>query len=281
MKFSERYGHTEPKNVIQINRIDEDLKKQLWNDVYMHYFSEFEDDWIDHTENDQDKIIVLNRLYLYYFKNTLDQRTNSISRLVSEFKDYFFYTKWFNVYNFIEFIVDNCPSKRLNKQFMKNCNISLKEELSAYRFVDGKITPITSEEEIQSIEEAISNSNQFKPVRIHLQTAIDLFANKINPDYRNSIKESISAVESICAIITEDSKAPLGQALKKLEDKGIVINKALKSGFSNLYGYTSEGDGIRHGLMEESNLNQEDARYMLITCSAFINYLIEKYNKIN
>ena len=164
---------------------------------------------------------------------------------------------------------------------MKNCNISLKEELSAYRFVDGKITPITSEEEIQSIEEAISNSNQFKPVRIHLQTAIDLFANKINPDYRNSIKESISAVESICAIITEDSKAPLGQALKKLEDKGIVINKALKSGFSNLYGYTSEGDGIRHGLMEESNLNQEDARYMLITCSAFINYLIEKYNKIN
>ncbi|MDM1551616.1 hypothetical protein [Empedobacter falsenii] len=112
-----------------------------------------------------------------------------------------------------------------------------------------------------------------------METAIELFSNKTNPDYRNSIKESISAVESICIIITEDPKVTLGQALKKLEEKGIIINKALKSGFSNLYGYTSEGDGIRHGLMEESNLNQEDARYMLVTCSAFINYLIEKYNK--
>jgi|GEM_PF-5091063 len=31
--------------------------------------------------------------------------------------------------------------------------------------------------------------------------------------------------------------------------------------------------------MEESNLDQEDALYMLVSCSAFINYLITKTNK--
>lgn len=38
------------------------------------------------------------------------------------------------------------------------------------------------------------------------------------PNYRNSIKESISAVESICKIITQDEKATLGKALKKIEN---------------------------------------------------------------
>jgi hypothetical protein len=32
-------------------------------------------------------------------------------------------------------------------------------------------------------------------------------------------------------------------------------------------------------MMDEANLDQEDALYMLISCSAFINYLISKANK--
>jgi len=97
------------------------------------------------------------------------------------------------------------------------------------------------------------------------------------PNYRNPIKESISAVESLCNLIT-GRKDTLGDALKKLEAK-VVIHPALKKGFSSIYGYTSDADGIRHGLLEETNLDFEDAKFMLVSCSAFVNYLIAKSQK--
>jgi len=53
----------------------------------------------------------------------------------------------------------------------------------------------------------------------------------------------------------------------------------LKKGFSNLYGYTSSAEGIRHALLEEAKLNFEDAKFMLVSCSAFVNYLIAKTSK--
>jgi hypothetical protein len=98
-------------------------------------------------------------------------------------------------------------------------------------------------------------------------------SNKGKPDYRNPIKESISAVEALCKTINNDEKATLGVALKSLEKKGLM-HPALTSAFSSLYGYTSDAQGIRHALTEKSNLSSADARFMLISCSAFINYVI-------
>jgi hypothetical protein len=142
--------------------------------------------------------------------------------------------------------------------------------------VDGKITQITSEEEISEIEEALKNAP--KPVDIHLKTALDKLSDRKSPDYRNSIKESISAVEAICKQIASDTKADLEKALKEIEKK-TELHPALKNAFRNLYGYTSDAQGIRHALMEESDLDFEDAKFMLVSCSAFVNYLITKSSK--
>ena len=154
-------------------------------------------------------------------------------------------------------------------------NIALEEEVSAYRFVEYFITEITSEEEIISIEDAIQNTDKFKGAKKHLQTSLKLLSDRKNPDYRNSIKESISAVESICKIITGDKKATLGKALGILGKKE-KIHQSLKAGFDKFYGYTSDADGIRHALLDEDNLSFFDAKFMLVSCSAFINYLIGK-----
>src|SRR5258708_2979163 len=68
-------------------------------------------------------------------------------------------------------------------------------------------------------------------------------------------------------------KATLGDALKKLEEIGISLHPALKSAFSQLYGYTSDASGIRHSLLAQSVLDLEDAKLMLVLCSAFVNFL--------
>ena len=88
----------------------------------------------------------------------------------------------------------------------------------------------------------------------------------------------LSAVESLCNLITGSKKSTLGQALKLLKQK-IEIHQALEKSFSILYGYTSDADGIRHALLEDTNLDFEDAKFMLVSYSAFVNYLIEKAAK--
>ncbi len=141
---------------------------------------------------------------------------------------------------------------------------------------------IINNEELEEISCAMVS--QYEPVNTHINKALSLYADRKKPDYENSIKESISAVESICCIITgtTGSQATLGNTLKKLEkDGGVVIHGAMKAAFEKLYGYTSDSDGIRHGGIDFSNAPAEDAKYMLVSCSAFINYLIEKQSKIN
>ncbi len=224
--------------------------------------------------------ILLKRLWHNYFKYPIDTLSDYWPNTYKEIREYFFNCKWYEVYDFIEFIANNYPDvyNEVNPKFIDFCNSVLERELSAYRFVGGKIIQITSEVEVSEIEEALEASKPLKAVNAHLKTALDLLANRKSPDYRNSIKEAISAVEAICNLITKEKKATLGQALKKIDDK-VGLHPALKNAFSNLYGYTSDAEGIRHALLDEPNLTFEDIKFMLVSCSAFINYLISKASK--
>jgi hypothetical protein len=135
-------------------------------------------------------------------------------------------------------------------------------------------TDITSEQEIEMLQQAIDASD-FPAVSSHLKRALTLMSDKEHPDYRNSIKEYISAVESLAKTITGKPKATLGEALKILEVSG-KLHPALKSSFLNLYGYTSDEEGIRHAMLSEPNLTAYDAKFFLLSCTSFINYLKSK-----
>jgi len=77
----------------------------------------------------------------------------------------------------------------------------------------------------------------------------------------------------MCCIMTNDPKAKLGDALKNLEKLGVKLHPALQIAFDKLYGYTSNEGGIRHCLLEQSTIYFEDAKFMLVSCSAFVNLL--------
>ena len=201
-----------------------------------------------------------------------------MSGVMKFIKEWFFNSQWYEKYDFIEFL-SKIDYRVLHIGFIQKCNNALKKEMSGYRIVDESIVQITSEEEIIEIEEAVRVSSKWEPVNTHLKTAIEYFSNRKNPDYRNSIKEAISAVESLCVIITGDQKATLGQALAKIEKK-FQIHGALKKAFSTLYGYTSDSGGIRHSLLtDDITVSFEEAKFMLVSCSAFINYLKVKIEK--
>ena len=277
MLFSQREGIKPGKSVIQINSMDDDLRNSLWNAVTLCFWNHIESDF---NYSLSAKTFISN-IWVYHFKEPLDSLSyiwSIWSNVQRAIKRQYNNLKWYEVYDFIEYIANTRSPNIDNKIFIKLCNSFLESELSAYRFVGYKITQITSHEEISEIEEALNISKPFKTVSIHINRALSLFSDKKSPDYRNSIKESISAVEAICKLITKKEKPDLGQALKILEDK-IGLHPALKKAFNNLYGYTSNDKGIRHALLEEAELYPEDAKFMLISCSAFANYLVSKISK--
>lgn len=135
---------------------------------------------------------------------------------------------------------------------------------------------ITSKEEKASIEEALSKSKD--NIKMHLTNALEAYAKKPEGDYTNSIKESISAVEAICREKTGEET--LGKAIKSFEKNGLNIPSVMKDALVKLYTYTNQPTtGIRHSLMDADSgyiPGNEEARYMLIVCSAFINYIRTK-----
>lgn len=157
-------------------------------------------------------------------------------------------------------------------------NQLFEKEYVGYRFVAGEITPITNSLEIQEIEQACQIP--FEGAHVQLQKALGFLSDREHPDYKNSIKESISAVESVCKVIANKPKAELGDALKALIAEGYPIQGALKTGILALYGYTCEAGGIRHAEREtESTVTFEEAKFMMVTCSAIVNYLVAEYGK--
>jgi hypothetical protein len=268
LSFSQRMGLKETRSKIQIDSIDLELRNQLWN-MFLILWEGLE------NERGTNRLENLYRAIWHdFFKAPIDSIPNRLDDVLDEIRQKYFAYTWDKVYDFIEFICLRCSWNFTLKQHF---NHVLEQNLSGYRIgPTGTILQLTSEQELQEVAKAINCQTTSKAVEIHLKTAIDKLADRKSPDSRNSIKESISAVESICKIIADDSKADLGKALKKLKDKNISIHTTLELAFLKLYAYTSDAGGIRHALSDESQPNNEDAIFMLVACSAFINYLKAK-----
>lgn len=243
--FSDRNGIKQINTNIQVTTFDQRTRVQLLNLFNKIYDALYGGDrW--------DSIIVQNFLQNVYddiFCIAIDTR-----KLIDDdvffkhIKEFIMNASYDEILTFIEGIADYW-SKEFQKTDYEIYNIFnnfFEKEYIGYRFINKLISPITDEIELNSITESMQHKNDM--VKEHFEKAHRLLADRDCPDYENSIKESISGVEAMCEIITgiRGGQATLGNMLKSLEDKGVIIHGALKSAFNILYGYTSDANGIRH-----------------------------------
>ena len=275
--FSEKFGYKLVKE-IQHESISDALRVRIWNLFYLSEIQAggFSSPRISQALSGKPAIEAVIADKLGFNVSFTKERS-----ILEQVEYYLIHdSHWFEVYDFIEIHLSSIEQKDRNER-IGQYNHLLEEEKAGYRVIAGQVVPITNGPEIQEIECTINC--KYESVSTHIRKALSLYSDLKKPDYENSIKESISAVEATCCIITSEtgSQATLGKTIKKLKDKGIHIHPSMESAFSALYRYTSDEDGIRHGGIDFTNAPAEDAKYMLISCSAFINYLIEKWTKIN
>jgi len=282
--FSEREGFV-PTKVYQVDTIDADTRVKIYNQIFgfLHPSSDPYDDDNDraYRANSQAWDIV----YLYHFwTEFLSQPVDEYTRDLCEacLKDMLLVDDpWHRVFDFVEYILLQCAatweyedlndiySRERGDSLLSAINKVLEESKVGYKIIGNIFVPISSEPEGQEVEKALNTV--FHGANQHIKKAIKLFADRNEPDYENSIKESISAVESIAKEITgrDDSLSVLTQSLK--------LHPGFKSALDSLYNWTSNEGGIRHGASSKSLApDQNTARFMLVVCSSFVNHIISR-----
>lgn len=280
-RFSERVGAVSPSTTLQVESMNDELRNSLWNlffDLYNESDSGYWRRIATHIARDFRKVPV-DDLPLHDWE------------LCGWVKKYFFSLPWHGAYDLTEFLVHNhqqmttirhgydvVSTHRINSErFTYAVNHILERELSGFRFIQGALAPITTKEEVDEINAAAEAAAKFglAGAREHIRASVDLLGKKPKPDFRNAIKEAISAVESVAKSISKADSGGLEGALKELCAK-TEIHGALQAGLLKLYGYTSDEKGIRHALLDQPNVGFAEAKYMIVSCSAFVHYLIQK-----
>ncbi|MDY3556064.1 hypothetical protein R5W24_005227, partial [Gemmata sp. JC717] len=186
---------------------------------------------------------------------------------------------WYGVYDLLQGACELPFNADTHAAFVEDINAALEKENSGYRMVNGEFCPITNELELEAVRTAGASDEVAAPMRIHFQQALEHLSNRENPDYRNSMKESITAIEVLCRAISGMKDATFTPAMEKTV-KELGLTEHIREGYRNIFKYTCDDHGIRHGLKDGRQPEQEDARFMLVTCSAFANFIIEKARKL-
>jgi hypothetical protein len=149
--FSEKKGLKPVRMGMQIKSMDDALRNGLWNMFDLCDWDQIRNSQVqDETLRYFDELRNLRqRVWLFYFKAPLDVQPRFWTDIRGSLREYFFRCAWNEVYDFIEFVVANYEEEYRNEQFTVACNHALLREMAAYRFVSGRITEVTAEEEMK------------------------------------------------------------------------------------------------------------------------------------
>lgn len=113
-------------------------------------------------------------------------------------------------------------------------------------------------------------ADELSPVRAQWLKAKN-FIYFSTPDFENSIKESISAVESCLMILLNEPGGSLGKIIKQAK-----LDPDVERLVSQAYGFASNKAFVRHGGTTDSTLTKAEAEFFLEFAASSIVYITQK-----
>ena len=177
-------------------------------------------------------------------------------------------------------ILPNAKNQRA--ALISGVNETLEQMNVGYRLREqtGRFDSIYSPAESEAVGSAVASP--LPAVQMHMEKALAHFSNRTKPDYANTVKESVSAVESL---VKEWTGKEFKSGMDQLAKDGILPNDRAPKGkpflleaVSNIWGYANKTS--RHGLKSgEAPPDADSARFILVTCAAFVNYMTTRREK--
>lgn len=224
--FAERIGLKSPRTLVQLDGLDQETRVALWNVLFTlrGAFSNMRERAYSRDDSEQ---LFLDAIWAYYFEQARDERPHD-SKVWQRMKARVLGGEWYEALEIVEESVGYLQKGRTTKPLVGRAtdefNLVFERYLVGFRFIDERVTPLDSTEDAEAVRLALDDSTIIAGARHHLGQAVEHLADRINPDYANSIKESISAVEAITKKVTGETTLSAG--LKKLEISGLTIHPA-------------------------------------------------------
>lgn len=197
-----------------------------------------------------------------------------------EVESHVYSCEWFRVYDITEAIrahlagshtfrvADNAETVLFDTEI----NAALRELGIGWQLLDGMIQTRGDDNFEQIVSDAKERllANQKTTAHNELTEAIKDISRRPEPDATGAVQHSMAALECVAKDVTGQSKATLGEILKK---NNTLVPKPLDEAVHKLWGFAS--DKARH-VREGETLDRHEAHLVVGLSAALTNYLIQK-----
>lgn len=203
---------------------------------------------------------------------------------------------WAKVYDFCERLYGHLPQELGYEDQYGNYNVNVSrgdmqiyiaaelqrlflEEGLAYEFSEGVVRRRGRKHTVELVakSQVVLGDPQLVSARRHFDKALQFFRHPSNPDYENSVKEAVCAVEAAGKLLFPSAKAStLGDLAKWLgSTQEVSVPKAICQTITGVYAFRSGGDGVGHGGASGGKATLEVTEYVLAVCASQIIYLVD------
>ena len=280
--FSDRNNINPLSKTMQFTEFSKETRICIWNILY-----EYINRYLEQYNSNREAKEALCNVFASELLNLPIDEHNSYERVVGLIKEIIMDYSYDQVLDVIEFVGKCIPIKDKNlanygfnyNEYYQSpkrmtpedmFNPLFEQEYIGYRFINDQIVSITNESEIAEIKNSLNTP--YEKVNGFMEKALSFLSEK-EKDFKNSIKESVSALECLCSTLSGEN-GTLGSLVSKLEQT-YCIHPALTESIKKLYGFASDESGVRHGNNGAiHNVTFAEANLVLIICSGLINYFV-------
>ncbi len=276
--FSQAQGYEEIPTQLKLEELPGEARIQIWNLLYADLDESMETSnmgygpWVGGNW-----VHVLRAVHMGYFVKSLDDWRTDFWPICRELRQYVETQPFNRVFDLVQFVLRQrlCPRKLVGqmKRTFEVCRLAYTIDIGPPPTILPAVTPEEGNAIVESIQ-ALQQAGLHGSAE-HLRRASACINRR---DWAGGVRESIHSVESVARQVDPGAGRTLGPALKSLERRG-ALRPALKEGFSKLYGYASDEQGIRHALLDQPNaaVGRDEAVFMLGACASFASYLWRKH----
>jgi hypothetical protein len=279
--FSERNGLA-PEKILQDKDFDVISRRLLAHEIIKLFeisrdnhealkgLDSFRDDLVEygithaywrHLDEAENQLFFYVRVYEYRradFKLSIQACTTFLERL-----------EWWQVLDIVEMLIEN-----MGRDVLKDFFNGVFEELCwAYKVTcDGQIIPTMDDICFDSLEKTLTLPVKYEGVKTFVANAVSLYKHRPERKYIEACMGMSDALDKLAKIITKDNSATIQSWF--ISHKG-DLPVQIHSKADRIYAL--RGGFISHGNGDENEIDASFAKWYLVSCSALINWMIEKY----
>ena len=205
--FAERYGYIKPSNALVIEQIPEEIINAIIN-------------CLQDLGNYGDYNLLKETVWLFFLNKKraeFDDYYDCIEQFLEDWK-----VKWYNKLNLLEFTVGQISrlfTEGTCSLFVQNINSNFERLNYGYRIINNLVTPITSKEEVNSIEEAIGSAKD--NIKEHLN-------GKLFAAYGCSLGGSVVSSSVSACVSSSVSVSVISSVVTASVVSGAVVSSSVK-----------------------------------------------------